>query len=193
MAARSIFPSSCFGVTINLCRPSTGKDHIASSSMRATERNRRTFTSNEMIAKRSFGLIPYFWNEAAVFLEARSIEFWRLWKGAGASCWTDGMTTSTTESRSVFATSVTVTDEGLTVDLSDGRSLTVPLAWYPRLLHASAEERGSWRLIGQGSGIHWPRLDEDLSVKNLLDGKPSGESHRSLKAWLDRRTGDSIL
>jgi hypothetical protein len=82
---------------------------------------------------------------------------------------------------------VTVSDDALTVELSDGRTISAPLAWFPRLLHGSAEERSHWRLIGQGTGLHWPDLDEDISVNNLLDGKPSGESQSSLRAWLDRR------
>lgn len=97
------------------------------------------------------------------------------------------MTISTAESRSARASSVTVTDDTLMVELCDGRAISVPLAWYPRLLHGTAEERGRWRLIGQGDGLHWPDLDEDIRVKNLLDGKPSGESQRSFRAWLDRR------
>lgn len=82
----------------------------------------------------------------------------------------------------------TVTEEALTVDLSDGRIISVPLAWYPRLVHAEAEERANWRLIGGGEGIHWPDLDEDISVENILLGKPSGESQRSLKKWLESRS-----
>ncbi len=81
---------------------------------------------------------------------------------------------------------VSVTDEALTVELSDGRSVSAPLAWYPRLLHGSVEERQRWRLIGQGRGIHWPDLDEDISVENLLAGRPSAESQRSLKKRLSR-------
>ena len=98
------------------------------------------------------------------------------------------MSTSTAENQSATALGVTVTDETLTVELSDGRTISVPLAWYPRLLNGTAEERSRWRLIGQGHGLHWPDLDEDISVNNLLEGKPSGESQRSLQAWLDRRT-----
>ncbi len=97
------------------------------------------------------------------------------------------MNISTAEAHQASASSVTVADDTLTVDLSDGRTISAPLAWYPRLLHGSAEERSRWRLIGQGYGIHWPDLDEDISVKNLLDGKPSGESQRSFRDWLDRR------
>ena len=81
-----------------------------------------------------------------------------------------------------------VTRDALTVDLADGRTLIVPLAWYPRLLHGNAMERSRWRLIGGGVGIHWPDLDEDISVAGLLAGKPSGESPRSLEAWLARRS-----
>ena len=89
----------------------------------------------------------------------------------------------------ISVTSATMSTDTLTVDLTDGRTIAVPLAWYPRLLHASAEDRGHWRLIGRGHGIHWPELDEDISVKNLLDGQPSGESQRSFRDWLDRRMG----
>ena len=99
------------------------------------------------------------------------------------------MTTSTTEIRVPEATDVTVTDDALTVELSDGRTLSVPLAWFPRLTHATPEERIRWRLIGRGEGIHWTDLDEDVSVEGLLAGRPSGESQRSLKRWLERRRG----
>jgi uncharacterized protein DUF2442 len=87
------------------------------------------------------------------------------------------------------AIGVTLTNEALTVELVDGRVLSVPLVWYPRLAHATPEERSRWRFIGRGMGIHWPDLDEDISVANLLAGKPSGESQRSLKRWLELRRG----
>ena len=92
------------------------------------------------------------------------------------------MSTLTAEIR---AQNVTVTDETLTVDLTDGLTISVPLAWYPRLLHGSLEKRNNWRLIGEKEGIHWPDLDEDISVENLLRGKPSGESQLSFKRWLE--------
>ena len=82
---------------------------------------------------------------------------------------------------------VDVTDDALTVELSDGRTLSVPLAWYPRLVYGSPEERSHWRLIGAGHGIHWPDLDEDISVENLLEGQPSGESSGSFQKWLKSR------
>ena len=97
------------------------------------------------------------------------------------------MSTSTANLQSASATHVSVTDDTLTVEISDGRTISVPLAWYPRLSSATPEERNTWRLLGQGRGIHWPDLDEDISVENLLAGKPSAESRPSLKAWLATR------
>jgi len=76
---------------------------------------------------------------------------------------------------------VDITDDTLSVDLSDGRTISVPLAWYPRLLHGSVEERQNWRLIGKGEGIHWNQLDEDISVKNIILGQSSGESQKFAK------------
>ncbi len=98
------------------------------------------------------------------------------------------MPTSAVELRLPEVLNVTVTDEALTVDLSDGRTLSVPLAWFPRLLHATPAERNNWRLIGKGHGIHWEELDEDISIEGLLIGKPSGESQTSLKKWLKTRS-----
>ncbi|MEQ1796192.1 MAG: DUF2442 domain-containing protein [Nitrospira sp.] len=85
--------------------------------------------------------------------------------------------------------SVTVTSTTLTVELSDGRTLSVPLAWFPRLVHATLTERKSYRLIGRGRGIHWDTLDEDIGIDGLLAGKPSGESQASFKKWLTARQG----
>lgn len=82
---------------------------------------------------------------------------------------------------------VIVTDETLSVELSDGRTISVPLAWYPRLLNATEKEKKNWRLIGRGVGIHWEDIDEDISVKALLLGRASGESQQSLKKWLGKR------
>lgn len=89
--------------------------------------------------------------------------------------------------RDLAVQNMVITDDALTVDLSDGRTLSVPLAWYPRLWHGTAEERNNWRLIGKGAGIHWPDLDEDISVEGLILGKPSNESQKSLQQWLAQR------
>ena len=70
-------------------------------------------------------------------------------------------------------TDVRITDDAISVDLFDGRTITVPLAWYPRLLHATPEQRASWRIAGAGYGIHWPSIDEDLSTQGLLHGAPA--------------------
>jgi hypothetical protein len=86
-----------------------------------------------------------------------------------------------------LAISGAVTADTLTVELSDGRSVSVPLAWYPRLLNATAEERMKWRLLAEGEGIRWPDVDEDISVASLIAGRPSSESAASLQRWLAER------
>ena len=97
------------------------------------------------------------------------------------------MTSSQNEPRPAQALHVAVTDDTLTVDLVDGRTVSVPLAWYPRLAHASPAEREQWRLIGRGEGIHWTQLDEDISVEGILAGRASAESQGSLERWLRSR------
>lgn len=97
------------------------------------------------------------------------------------------MSSSAAERREALAIHVEVGEHTLSVDLADGRTIAAPLAWYPRLAHASTQERGSWRLLGGGQGIHWPALDEDISVANLLAGQPSAESQTSFKKWLAGR------
>lgn len=73
-------------------------------------------------------------------------------------------------------------DDTLSVDLVDGRTITVPLAWYPRLLHASPAARNNWRVAGGGFGIRWPDIDEDLSTEGLLRGAPAPRSRSSTAA-----------
>lgn len=97
------------------------------------------------------------------------------------------MSTSKAETGHPRAVDVKVSRQALAIDLADGRTLVVPIAWYPRLLHGTPAERNHWRLIGAGEGIHWPGLDEDISVDGLLAGLPSGESQSSLKRWLAQR------
>src|SRR6476620_175693 len=82
---------------------------------------------------------------------------------------------------------VTITDDTLSADLEDGRTISVPIGWYPRLACATPAERASYQISGAGYGIHWPDLDEDLGVEGLLLGKRSNESAASFKQWLDRR------
>ena len=97
------------------------------------------------------------------------------------------MNTLNTAVREARAQRVAVTEDSLVVDLVDGRSVSVPLVWYPRLLNGTSGERNNWRLIADGEGIHWPNLDEDLSVEGIIMGRASGESQASLKRWLERR------
>lgn len=97
------------------------------------------------------------------------------------------MSTSTVETQTPLATDVVFSEDALSVTLADGRTISAPIAWYPRLAHGSPTERANHRLLGGGRGIHWPDLDEDISVENLLHGQPSGESQSSLKQWLDQR------
>ncbi|MDD3828010.1 MAG: DUF2442 domain-containing protein [Anaerolineae bacterium] len=91
------------------------------------------------------------------------------------------------EIQEASAQKVTVSDDSLTVDLADGRTIIVPLVWYPRLWYGTPKERERFEIIGEGTLIHWPDLDEDLSVSGLLAGRRSGESQQSLKRWLKER------
>jgi len=98
------------------------------------------------------------------------------------------MTTLVIDSAASKATAVRLTEDTLVVDLADGRTVSVPLAWYPRLLQGSPAERANHRFIGEGEGIHWPDLDEDVSVENILAGRVSGESSKSFEQWLKSRS-----
>ncbi len=99
------------------------------------------------------------------------------------------MSSSSIDRAETVAVSVSISGDSLQVDLSDGRTISAPIAWYPRLTHASANELSNWRLIGRGQGIHWPEIDEDISTSDLLAGVPSSESQRSLKQWLEAKSG----
>ena len=98
------------------------------------------------------------------------------------------MNTLAIEIRVPEALNVSMTDDTLNVDLSDGRSIAVPIAWFPRLLHSTEQERNNWRLIGRGTGIHWEDIDEEISIEGLIAGRPSGESQESFKKWLAKRS-----
>jgi hypothetical protein len=98
------------------------------------------------------------------------------------------MSISGTETGGALATCVTASDDALIADLADGRTIMVPLAWFPRLAHGTPAQRANWRLIGGGVGIHWPGLDEDIGAESLLAGRRSGETQESLRRWLQSRT-----
>jgi len=97
------------------------------------------------------------------------------------------MDSSVLEIQEPRAQRVSVSEDPLAVDLVDGRTITVPVAWYARLLHGTPEERSNFEISGDGTLIHWPDLDEDLSVSGILAGRRSGESQQSLKRWLEER------
>ncbi len=96
-------------------------------------------------------------------------------------------TVRTIEIEMPIAVNVSVSESTLSVDLQDGRCISVPVAWYPRLAHGSAEERDNWSLIGRGVGIHWEDLDEGISTLGLIEGKPSNEGQESFRQWLAAR------
>jgi hypothetical protein len=98
------------------------------------------------------------------------------------------MTSLAIEIQEARAQKVVVGKDSLTIDLVDGRTITAPLLWYPRLWYGTPEERNKLKIIGDGKLIHWPDLDEDLSVLGILAGRHSGESQQSLKKWLAQRT-----
>lgn len=85
------------------------------------------------------------------------------------------------------AIDVALNDERFTIQLSDGRALSIPLHWYPRLLHATTSERSNWRLLGDGYAIEWPDLDEHIGVEGLLAGRRSAESPESIQRWISQR------
>ena len=87
----------------------------------------------------------------------------------------------------VFVLAVSFSEDAMTVSLDDGRTISVPLAWYPRLLAGTPEERMRVELIGEGEGMHWPDLDEDISVEGIVAGRRSAESASSLARWMSRR------
>ncbi len=97
------------------------------------------------------------------------------------------MSSLMTEIELANAVDVQVTSETLSISLDDGRLISTPISWYPRLLHATDVERNNYRLIGNGAGINWPDLDEDISVQGLISGRRSQESQRSLSKWLEGR------
>jgi hypothetical protein len=99
------------------------------------------------------------------------------------------MSSLVVEIQEARARSASVTHEALTVDLMDGRTIVVPLVWYPRLWHGTPQERSRFEIFGDGTYIHWPDLDEDLTIAGLLAGRRSDESPQSLRKWMESRKG----
>jgi hypothetical protein len=86
-----------------------------------------------------------------------------------------------------IAVDLAISTNSVTVELNDGRKVSVPLNWYPRLVNATNSERRNWKLLGGGYAIEWPDLDEHIGIEGLLAGRASGESAKSFKRWLDSR------
>ena len=97
------------------------------------------------------------------------------------------MSISATDGKPATAVAARVDQDALVVELRDGRTISAPIGWYPRLVHANEAERSNLRLIGGGSGIHWPDIEEDISVESVIAGRPSAESSTSLRRWLETR------
>jgi hypothetical protein len=148
---------------------------------------------NENAAVRSSGSIRWFWREAMVSPDRNSWTYKGLLQKMNRSSGNLGMTTLVIDESSLRAVRAQLTDEALVVDLADGRSVSVPLVWYPRLLRASMKERQQFRLIGSGEGIHWELLDEDVSVEGIVAGRRSMESAESFRRWLEDRKERGVI
>jgi hypothetical protein len=143
--------------------------------------------SNESAVTQSSGSTLLSWREVMVLPDPNSWTSKGLSQKMSRGCGKLGMTTLIIDESSLRAVRAEVTEEALVVDLADGRSVSVPLGWYPRLLQASVEERRQLRLIGSGEGIHWGLLDEDISVEGIVAGRRSMESAESFRRWLQDR------
>jgi len=153
----------------------------------ATGVNQNTSTSSEKEAWQNSGYSRFGSNEADVSTTASCERFDGLQKSTSNSYWRRGMTISRVDIEVPNAMRVEIREDALIVELSDARTISVPLEWYPRLLHGTSAERRNWRLIGDGEGINWEDLDEDISVEGLLAGRRSAESQKSFQRWLNSR------
>jgi hypothetical protein len=142
---------------------------------------------SENAAVQSSGSIRWSWREATVSADRNSWTSKGLLQKMNKSSGKRGMTTLVIDESSLRAVGAQLTEEALIVDLVDGRSVSVPLVWYPRLLRASMQERQQFRLIGSGEGIYWELLDEDVSVEGIVAGRRSMESAESFRRWLENR------
>jgi hypothetical protein len=161
-----------FQVILEACRPYWCRVPIACTSTATNRTNLPTSTSIVMRARRSSG-----WNlsHSLGTLDSRrqNCDASNGWSSKIVlCCWRNGMNASHPNAGERVR-DVHVTEDTLAVDLADGRTIIVPLAWYPRLLSATSEQRSHWEIAGAGYGIHWPDLDEDLSTEGLLRGAPA--------------------
>ena len=159
------------------CQRSLGLVRTGSFSSAAIVASRVTCTLNATTCSRSSGSLARRWQNRAVFRRMSSGPSHEWWLNIATSSLRLGMSVSEVEVVPL-ATEVETSDDELMVSLSDGRRISVPLAWFPRLLNATADERAEFRLIGRGEGIHWPRIDEDISVSGLLRGSRVRTTHQ---------------
>ena len=104
----------------------------------------------------------------------------------------NGMHSVTLTPTPVKIINVTISDDTLAVDLEDGRTIAVPIGWFPRLAYGTPPERANFQISGAGYGIHWPDLDEDIGIEGLILGKKSTESQASLERWLQHRRSKTL-
>lgn len=135
----------------------------------------------------SFGWIQFNWKNPVVLRRRNLIKLPSLYRNTNPIYWSAGFNTLVGEIERARAQAVKVTDDMLTIELIDGRIISVPLTWYPRLWYGTPSERAHFEIIGDGEYIHWPELDEDLSVSGMLAGRRSMENPESLKKWLAER------
>jgi hypothetical protein len=134
-----------------------------------------TFTFSAIARWPNSGSIQLRWPDLSILLLTNSAKLLRSWPKTEIDLWRLGMSSSTVETIPL-ASSVKIDDAELTVLLVDGRRVSVPLVWFPRLVRATQEQRDRWELLGDGEGIHWPEIDEDLSIEGLLVGRRSRSS-----------------
>jgi hypothetical protein len=140
---------------------------IGSSFSAEKGKSRRTFMWSKLKGMRSFGSALYHWQVPAAFVAENLPRFRKSFRKIKTNLRRDTVSTLAVNVEPL-AIDVSCTDNALRVVLADGREISVPLVWFPRLLNATAEQRGEWRLIGGGIGIHWEPVDEDISVESLL-------------------------
>lgn len=174
-------------VRMRSCRLSGARVPTGCSSIRVIVMSHPTYMSSGTRIGRSSGWIRCDYKRAAGSAGRSCGESSNSWLKMSNDSQGNGMSTSAGKTKVALAEEVRLTDNELIVELVDGRSVSVPIAWFPRLLHGGPRERENWRLIGRGEGLHWPDLDEDICVEDLLAGRGSGETQESLRRWLESR------
>jgi hypothetical protein len=185
-------PKSISQVHWNRCRPYCSPDRIGCSFIPPINTSLLMSMWSVRTSKPSSGWVPFALTPVMVFGGRRFGKLRSSSRKTRIYCWRHGMSISEAELKGATARNLSVSEDSLTVDLDDGRTIVVPLLWFPRLMNGTPAERANFRLIGNGSGIHWPDLDEDISIDSLLAGRRSGETQASLRRWLSSRERPSL-